>query len=256
MKVMRLAVLGVALAAGGLAALTAVRMRPAPAPPVVVERTEAVPAAEILVAGGDLPSGNVLNGSELARQKWPKAALNPQFITRETRPNAAEQLKGSIVRTAFVSGEPIKEQKLVTAGKGGVMSAILTPGMRAISTEISAETGAGGFILPRDKVDVILTRRDQGKGGQTFQSETILRGVQVLAIDQALGEKNGERTVIGRTATLEVTPRQAEILALARQLGTLQLALRALTDQELAGAEAAEGRAVTLVRYGIVSQTR
>ena len=114
------------------------------------------------------------------------------------------------------------------------MAAILPSGMRAVSTEISPETGAGGFILPNDRVDVILSRRDQGqrqpRAPRPPTSETILTNVRVLAIDQTVEEKNGQRVVVGKTATLELAPRQAETLALARQTGTLSLALRSLLD--------------------------
>ena len=116
------------------------------------------------------------------------------------------------------------------------MAAILPSGMRAVSTEISPETGAGGFILPNDHVDVILTRRDQeaekAAGVEIHTSEIILSNVRVLAIDQTVEEKNGQRVVVGKTATLELSPRQAETLALSRQLGTLSLALRSLVDFE------------------------
>ena len=114
------------------------------------------------------------------------------------------------------------------------MAAILPAGMRAISTEISPETGAGGFILPNDHVDVILSRRDKeaekAAGVEVHTSETILTNVRVLAIDQTVEEKNGQRVVVGKTATLELTPQQAETLARAQQMGTLSLALRSLAD--------------------------
>jgi Flp pilus assembly protein CpaB len=114
------------------------------------------------------------------------------------------------------------------------MAAVLDKGMRAISTEISPETGAGGFILPNDRVDVILSKRDREaeKSGaaESHISETILSNIRILAIDQTLGEKDGQKVVIGKTATLELTPRQSETLALSRQLGTLSLALRSLAD--------------------------
>ncbi len=99
------------------------------------------------------------------------------------------------------------------------MAAVLPAGMRAISTEISPETGAGGFILPNDHVDVILSRRDKeaekAAGVEVHTSETILTNVRVLAIDQTVEEKNGQRVVVGKTATLELSPRQAETLARA-----------------------------------------
>src|SRR6185295_56678 len=141
---------------------------------------------------------------------------------------------GSIARQSFYTGEPIREAKLIKAKGSGYMAAILPTGMRAISTEISAETGAGGFILPNDHVDVILSRRDReaekAAGVEVHSSETILANVRVLAIDQTVEEKNGQRVVVGKTATLELTPRQAETLTQSRQLGTLSLALRSLLD--------------------------
>jgi pilus assembly protein CpaB len=114
------------------------------------------------------------------------------------------------------------------------MAAILPTGMRAVSTDVTPETGAAGFILPNDRVDVILSRRDReaekSTGSESHTSDTILVNIRVLAIDQTLGEKDGQKVVIGKTATLELSPRQAETLALSRQLGTLSLALRSLAD--------------------------
>ena len=144
------------------------------------------------------------------------------------------------------------------------MAAILPTGMRAISTEISPENGAGGFILPNDRVDVILSKRDKNperSGGDAIQTEVILSNVRVLAIDQAPKEKEGSNTLVGRTATLELKPEQAETLVRARQSGTLALALRSITD----GNATAEGQSeeqvkrrsesVNVVRYGIANQT-
>ena len=115
------------------------------------------------------------------------------------------------------------------------MAAILPPGMRAVSVEISPESAAGGFVLQNDRVDVILSRRDKAAekingGVETFTSEIILRDVRVLAIDQAVEEKDGQRVVVGKTATLELTPEQAEKLAVSRQMGSVSLALRSMAD--------------------------
>jgi pilus assembly protein CpaB len=125
--------------------------------------------------------------------------------------------------------------------------------MRAISTEISAETGAGGFILPNDYVDVLLTREQNN----AFISETILRNVRVLAIDQTVQEKDGQKAAVGRTATLELTPKQTEMLALSRRRGTLSLALRSLADaRPVKGAgpeEERESTSVNFIRYGVTS---
>jgi pilus assembly protein CpaB len=136
--------------------------------------------------------------------------------------------------------------------------------MRALSTEISPENGAGGFILPNDRVDVILTRREREAGrsaGEGQTSETILTNVRVLAIDQTVEEKNGQRVVVGKTATLELTPRQTETLALSRQLGTLSLALRSLIDANRPEEPVADDgkrnsrNEVNMVRFGVTTTT-
>lgn len=138
------------------------------------------------------------------------------------------KLAGSIARSPFADGEPIREAKFIRANGSGYMAAILPAGMRAVSTDISPETGAGGFILPNDHVDVILSRK---KGdGTEHVSETILSNVRVLAIDQAVEEKNGQRVVVGKTATLELSEKRSEQLTNARQLGTITLALRSIVD--------------------------
>jgi pilus assembly protein CpaB len=136
------------------------------------------------------------------------------------------------------------------------MAAILPTGMRAVSTQISPETGAGGFILPNDRVDVILTRRDKDidKSGDGRVSETVLTNIRVLAIDQNVEEKNGQKVVVGKTATLELTPAQVETLTVSQQLGTLSLALRSITDasKDDSVAEKNTGRnTVNIVRFGI-----
>jgi pilus assembly protein CpaB len=135
---------------------------------------------------------------------------------------------GTIARTPFVKGEPIREAKLIKADGSGFMAAMLPSGMRAVSVEISPENGAAGFILPNDRVDIILSRR--GTADKDAKAETILVNVRILAIDQTIEEKNGEKVVVGKTATLELNGRQAELLAQARQSGSLSLALRSLAD--------------------------
>jgi len=163
---------------------------------------------------------------------------------------------GAVARSPIGVGEPVREARLIKAKGSGYMAAILPPGLRAFSTEISAETGAGGFILPNDRVDVILSRRprdgDKSSSGSPT-SETILSNVRVLAIDQTVEEKNGQRVVVGKTATLEMSPRQAESLAQSRQLGTLSLALRSLLDAGKTEEERdhrGKGE-INTVRYGV-----
>jgi pilus assembly protein CpaB len=161
-------------------------------------------------------------------------------------------------------GEPIREQKLVKANGSGFMAAILPAGMRAVSTEISPETGAGGFILPNDRVDVILSKReknpDRSGSADVVHSETILANVRVLAIDQAPKEKDGQNNVVGKTVTLELKPEQSEALARARQSGTLSLALRSIADLNAVATQADDqssrrSDSVNVVRYGVSNPT-
>jgi pilus assembly protein CpaB len=178
--------------------------------------------------------GTAVSAQDLQWQAWPAATTSGTYVVKKDRPDAIKELVGSITRAPFTAGEPIREGKLIKAnGAAGYMAAILPSGKRAVSTEISPETGAGGFILPNDRVDVILSRRpanSDAKSGPAPVSETILTNVRVLAIDQTVEEKNGQRVVVGKTATIELSPRQAETLSQSRQLGTLSLALRSLLD--------------------------
>lgn len=264
MNVARLAVLGVALTAGGIAAFlftSEEEKKEAPPAPAPVAQLETV---DVLIAKGDIPMGSAVSGTEFQWQAWPAATSGASYILRRDRPQAIEQLAGAITRAPFTAGEPIRESKLIRAnGSAGFMAAILPSGMRAVSTEISPETGAGGFILPNDRVDVILSKRpnrDDSKNPEPSSSETILTNVRVLAIDQTVEEKNGQRVVVGKTATVELSPRQAETLALSRQLGTLSLALRSLLDAnqttEVEDKGEAKKSGISTVRYGVTTTSR
>jgi pilus assembly protein CpaB len=163
-----------------------------------------------------------------------------------------------------LEGEPIKEQKLIKASEGGVLAAILPSGMRAISTPIREETAAGGFILPNDRVDVIISRRVTSGRKEEHVSETVLRNVRVLAIGQAIEIKDGKKVANGKTATLELSPRQTETLSLAQSMGTISLALRSLADARpdgVSGPQSGEhalngerGSSIKLLKYGIPSR--
>ena len=260
MKPARIIVLVIAVVAGGIAALLAGRSD-APPPPAPVTQLE---TTDVLIANSDIGLGSTVSAQDLRWQTWPAAAAGSSFIRKSNRPDAINQLVGSIARVPVSAGEPIRESKLIKATGSGYMAAILPSGMRAISVEISPETGAGGFILPNDHVDVILSRRDRAQekvtGVEAHTSEIILSNVRVLAIDQAVEEKNGQRVVVGKTATLELSPRQAETLALSRQLGTLSLALRSLVDfnskdQPEAADEGGRRGSVNVVRFGVTTPT-
>ena len=256
MKAARIVVLAVALAAGGAAAflISSDDDKKPPAPAPVAQMS----TVDVLIAKADIGMGTAVNAQDFDWQAWPSATTGDSYITKKARPNAIEELTGSITRAPFTAGEPIREAKLIKAnGAAGYMAAILPSGMRAVSTEISPETGAGGFILPNDRVDVILSRRpkdNDNKSSAAPTSETILTNVRVLAIDQTVEEKNGQRVVVGKTATIELTPRQAEMLAQSRQVGTLSLALRSLLDaskKEVEDDSNDQKSSINTVRFGI-----
>jgi pilus assembly protein CpaB len=198
---------------------------------------------------------------DLQWQTWPSATASNTFIRRTDKAEAIKEVAGSIARAPFIAGEPIREQKLVRADGSGFMAAILPTGMRAISTEISPETGAGGFILPNDRVDVILSKREKNperNAPDIVSSEIILTNIRVLAIDQAPKEKDGTNALVGKTATLELKPEQSETLARARQSGTLSLALRSITDVNAVENRPDDqanklGESINVVRYGVAS---
>jgi pilus assembly protein CpaB len=174
---------------------------------------------DVLVAKADIGLGQSVKPEDMQWQTWPAATASSSFIRRSDRPEAAKEVVGSIARSPFLAGEPIRDPKLIKANGSGFMAAILPSGMRAVSTEISPETGAGGFILPNDRVDVILSKReknpDRSGSGDIVHSEIILANVRVLAIDQAPKEKEGQNAVVGKTVTLELKPEQSETLARA-----------------------------------------
>jgi pilus assembly protein CpaB len=228
MKTARIVVLAIAIGAGGVAAYLA-SGSDAPAP-VAVAPVPQIPTVDVLIAKGDIPLGKTVTPDDLQWQTWPDTAASSSFIRRSDRPDATTQITGSIARAPFVGGEPIREVKLVKANGSGFMAAVLPQGMRAVSTEISPETGAGGFIRPNDRVDVILSKRDKNGPVEVITSEVVMSNVRVLAIDQAPKERDGQNSVVGKTATLELRPDQAELLARAHQLGSLSLALRSIAD--------------------------
>jgi pilus assembly protein CpaB len=257
MKAARLIVLGVAVAAGGLAALLAGRSGETVPPPPV----EQLATVDVLVANSDIGQGTVVKADELRWQLWPASSAGPNFIRKSDRPDGIEQIAGSIVRGGtFYAGEPIQESRLVKGNAAGYLSAILPSGMRAVATEISAETSAGGFVIPGDHVDVILAHRDREaekrNNVETYSSETIINNARVLAVDQTVEDKSGQKVVIGKTVTLELTPRQAEALALGKQIGTLSLSLRSVSDTGKTSGDSEEDPAsrrggVNMVRFGV-----
>jgi pilus assembly protein CpaB len=254
MKRARIIVLGIAFTAALGAAWMAKRMVSGTE---VREVEKTVGAVDVLVAAKDINLGDSVGGGDVKWQQWPLEGVTPGLITKTADPDAPQNLSGAIARATFIAGEPIKEQKLIKVSEGGVMAAILPAGMRAISTPIREETAAGGFILPNDHVDVILSRTIKVGNKDDKVSETILRNIRVLAIGQTLEQQGDEKVASGKTATLELTPRQTEILPLAQSLGEISLSLRSLADATPAQSEPtakigdAYSGSVTLLKYGV-----
>ncbi|PYK30348.1 MAG: Flp pilus assembly protein CpaB [Verrucomicrobia bacterium] len=203
-----------AVAAGGTSPTAA-----APGPRVVM--------SDVLVAAGDLTPGSQLTPASVHWQEWPKTSVNPVFITRDSAPDVSKIVQGAVVRAPMMAGEPLTASKIVHADAAGFLAAMLMPGMRAVSIAISVDTGAGGFILPNDRVDILCTQ--QVGDAHRYRTTTILNDVRVLAVDQTYESKD-TKTVVARTATLELTPDQVELVERAKAGATLSLALRALGD--------------------------
>ncbi len=226
-----------------------------------------VNTAKVLVARADIGLGQIANESLFRWQDWPADAVTPALLTDKTSPKAMTELSGAIARAPILAGEPITTKKLIKAGQGGVLAAILPPGMRAVSTKIKEETAVGKLILPNDHVDVIITRTMRGKGGQEeHTTDTLFRNVRVLAIGQQIESKEGKKSAEGaaNTATLELTPRQTELLALATSMGEISLALRSISDLTADSGDdmtakdckpkAENNNAIKIMRYGVKSR--
>jgi pilus assembly protein CpaB len=232
MKPARIMILTVAVVAAGVAGLLAMRL--AGGHNIMPKQVEAIvekePTINVLAANADLPIGSRLTDSSIHWMPWPQGGVVKGFITEADRPNALKDLTGAIVRLPIFEGEPIREEKIADSNSR-IMSSLLPSGKRAVATEISVATGAGGFILPNDRVDIIMVRK-----GETvrFQTETVLSNVRVLAIDQQIEQKqDGSKSVVGTTATLELTPDQTKVLAVAQQMADrLSMALRSVADAQ------------------------
>ena len=261
MKPARLAVLGIAILAGGAAALMMSGGDPPPPPPQPVA-APAPKTIDVLVASADLPMGQSLKPADLRWQPWPEETVSAGMIKRTESPNALAETTGSLARASILNGEPIRRERLIKTDGTGFMSAILPAGSRAVAISIDnrGSTSAGGFILPNDRVDIIRTYRDEDAsksgGADVHSAETILSGIRVLAIGQNIQERNGEKVVSGETATLELTPQQAELVTLAQKTGQLSLVLRSLADakQTEPSRDDRKQNALTIVRFGVSKQ--
>jgi len=198
--------------------------RPVP-PPIAL--------SQVLVASADLHPGDPLSGAQVQWQKWPTANVNSGFITDANGNSPDVIVAGTVVRAPIATGEPITFSKIVKSDAAGFMAATLQPGMRAVSINVSVASVAGGFIQPNDRVDIILTEVANELPKRTT-ARVVLADVRVLAIDQAFDGKNQKAVSDAKTATLELSPAQAQAVIRAQATGPLSLALRALGDHNTA----------------------
>lgn len=259
----QIAVIGVAVAAGGGAFMLMNRPAPAPAPVImpapVVQLTD-----QVLVARHDLTYGAALKDADFGWIDWPKLSVPKGVVTKSASPNALEELKGSFVRAPIANGEPIRRERLVKGQTPGMMSTLLSSGKRAVAIDVSINSTAGGFILPNDRVDILKVFRDpeltKERGADVMGSELVVSNVRVLAMGQTVETKNGEAVVTGATATLELDPRQAELVLLAQRTGTLLMELRPLVDahpkDDAVSAPEPADTQMTIVRFGVSTSLR
>jgi pilus assembly protein CpaB len=199
------------------------------------EEAPALPVKEILVANEDLSTGTFVRPEHLRWQTWPEDGVNDGYLVKG---EASEQdLEGAVVRTHLFAGEPITKSRVVHPGERGFLAAVLEVGQRAVSVPVDATSGIAGFVFPGDAVDVILTfnvtvkDQESEENQKRYFSETLLHDIRVLAIDQAVENADGSAKV-AKTATLEVTSKDAEKIAIALEIGTLSLSLQSLARED------------------------
>ena len=205
--------------------------RPAPA---VAERAAPTKSIRVLVAASDLPAGLLIQPDHLEWRDWPEASTDGYILEGGGRPR--EEFTGAVVRQGVHAGEPVTDARLAKPGDRGFLAAVLNPDMRAVSVPVTAITGIAGFIFPGDHVDVILshsfTREEDPERKERKAAETVLVDVRVLAIDQRTSDQENKPET-AKIVTLEVTPKQAEMLPLVVDLGQLSLSLRSLARQDV-----------------------
>lgn len=196
----------------------------------------------VLVTHGKLPAGQFVRPENLRWQAWPPGDIPADYIV-DTK-NKLEDFVGAVVRSGMADGEPITATRLVRPGDRGFLAAVLTPGYRAVTVPVTVSSGLAGFVFPGDHVDLLLTMAVPTTDGSKIQhraSETLLTNLRVLAVDQRVDDQSKE-VVVAKTATLEVTPKQAETIAVSSQLGQLSLSLRSLAAAQGADAPQAADR--------------
>lgn len=239
MDVKKIVLLVGALIIAGVTAVMAKNMfSGASAPQAVAGPTapQAVTGPEVLVATRALPVGTIIDAEAFRYQPWPEGLVQDAYYVRggegETDPSS---LIGTVVRTEITAGQPVTQGALVRPGERGFLAAALGPGMRAVTVPVSATSGVAGFVFPGDRVDMVLTQEvtGGGDGAPLRVSETIIRNIRVLAVDQRITAQDDQGNQVAQassTVTFEATPRIAEKIAVAQTIGQLSLSLRSLAD--------------------------
>ena len=261
MNMQRMLVLGLAVIAAAAAVLIVRGLMGGGTPSVqaMLPKPQIV-TSEVLVASQPLQPGQTLDASMVRWEKWPKGDIDSTFITHDDTPNLDTALAGTVVRAPMVAGEPLTPQKFVHADAAGFLAATLQPGMRAVSIAITTESGAGGFILPNDRVDLLMTEQISDTP-RRFRARIVLTNIRVLAMDQTYKQDKDQKVVLAKTATLELSSEQSRIVMKAQAGGPLSLALRALGDDSKPAPVAAnqandddgpDGSGVTVIRFGVI----
>ncbi len=289
MGAVRIAILAAAAVAAILLAFIVRGMMTGVEAPIQAAGPKASPMAQVLVAREDLPVGARIKPTMIGWQAWPVDPLSPSFITDgasapgptvptpanpeggsdptsapaatsaegpvDLGANPIQALDGAIVREAIMAGEPVLARKVILGGEGGYLSVVLAPGMRAISVPVSADTAAGGFILPGDRVDALQSRgSEDGGGGRT--TETLMRNLRVLAVDQNTEPARRNNTMLGAVITLEAPAADVDVLVRAKAEGEIILVLRPYTETggPVGRGVSAEPQTVRIFRDGQVAE--
>jgi pilus assembly protein CpaB len=192
-------------------------------------------STRILVAKRDITAGRFVDSAADIDWAEPRGDMSEADVIHEGKTKKSE-FNGGVVRRNIKAGKPIAPDEITRAGDGGFLSAVLEPGLRAVSIAVTATTGAAGFIAPGDRVDLIVTHRIKTSRGETagedtVVSETFVRDVRVVAVDQSL-ESPENKALVAKNVTVEVTESQAEQIAVATEMGKISMALRSALREE------------------------
>jgi len=236
MSIRRMLFLLIALIASGSTIVIGRMWLQSQKPTQVVEAAPEATVPMVLVAKGKVPTGAFLRPENLRWERWPENGIAPSYITDNKR--KIEDYVGAVVRVGLSDGEPITDARVVKPGESGFLSAVLEPGNRAITVNLTPSSGLAGLVFPGDRVDLVASfkiefdgKQDGGSHPARYASETVESNLKVLAVDQRVDDQNKE-IVVAKTATLEVTPKQAEIIAIVSEVGKFSLSLRSIAQQD------------------------